>query len=240
MGASLHRCAARTKGSARWQAVVLLVLLLVRVGGEISGEQEEMRILHPSPDVVVSAVSPLEMRCSFAGLRGAKDFAVTIDLDEFDGGEFPIAADGEYTFTLPPLAEGRHQLFMALLRTGEVRVSQHVSFTSSPVPPPPSPPPPVWEKEMPTLAITGPAQCQRLPASDVTTISTSADFGSLLPQSEDSKLTLEINGGHQQPMATGHQQLNIAQMPQGLHVLTLRADWTSESGEHKFLRTKPL
>ena len=98
MGASLHRCAARTKGSARWQAVVLLVLLLVRAGGEISGEQEEMRILHPAPDVVVSAVSPLEMRCSFAGLRGAEDFSVTIDLDEFDGGEFPIAADGEYSF----------------------------------------------------------------------------------------------------------------------------------------------
>jgi len=107
-------------------AVLLLILLLVRGSGEISGEQEEMRILHPAPDVVVSAVSPLEMRCSFAGLRGAKDFAVTIDLDEFDGGEFPIAADGEYTFTLPPLAEGRHQLFMALLRTGEVRVSQRV------------------------------------------------------------------------------------------------------------------
>ena len=237
MGASLHRCAARTKGSARWQAVVLLVLLLVRVGGEISGEQEEMRILHPSPDVVVSAVSPLEMRCSFAGLRGAEDFSVTIDLDEFDGGEFPIAADGEYSFTLPPLAEGRHELFMALLHAGEVRVRQHVSFASSTVPPPP---PPLREEKMPTLAITGPAQCQRLPASDVTTISTSADFGSLLPQSEDSKLTLEINGGHQQPMATGHQQLNIAQMPQGLHVLTLRADWTSASGERKFLRTKPL
>ena len=208
--------------------LITVVLLLVRAGGEIRGQQEEMRILHPAPDAVVSAVSPLEMRCSFAGLRGAEDFSVTIDLDEFDGGEFPIAADGEYSFTLPPLAEGRHELVMALLRAGEVRVRQHVSFAS------------LREEKMPTLAITGPAQCQRLPVSDVTTISTSADFGSLLTQSENSKLTLEINGGHQQPMAAGHQQLNIAQMPQGLHVLTLRADWTSASGEHKFLRTKPL
>ena len=41
-------------------------------------------------------------------------------------------------------------------------------------------------------------------------------------------------------MAAGQQQLSIAQMPRGLHVLTLRADWTSASGEHKFVRTAPL
>ena len=110
-----------------WVPAVLLAVLLVRAGGEHSGEEQLLRIVHPAMDAVVSSASPLEMRCSFAGLQGA-EHAVAIELDEFDGGEFPIAADGEYSFTLPPLAEGRHELGMILRRAGEVRTRQHVSF----------------------------------------------------------------------------------------------------------------
>ena len=218
----------------RASGVFLLVLLSQICGGQDGGLK--VQIVYPGQNAIVVGLGGLEMRCRFDGLLGA-EHAVAIDVDEVDGGEFPIAADGEYSFTLPPLADGVHEVGVILLQTNMVRTRQSVIFeSSSSAPPSPSPTP--KEEVAPTHAITGPSQCQALPAGDVTILSTISDFGGVA-SAETAKLTLEINA-HHQPMSIGPQSLNVAQMPKGLHVLFLRAEWTSDSGEQQTSRSGPV
>ena len=228
--------------SVGWLMRFTLALLLQTGCGEV------VEIMYPTQEDIVSATTALKMRCRFVGLQGS-EYTAAVDINEEDGGEYPIAADGEYTFTLSPLTQGEHRLAVILLHGPHymVRTRHQVTFQSSsnpqpqqipppsPPPPPPAPPAPVPE-QVPTMSITGPSQCQKMPQDDVTTILTTSEFGSSL---QNATLTLEINGYHQ-PMAFGKQSVGIAQMPKGLHLLVLRADWTSAGGESKSLRSAPL
>lgn len=150
--------------------------LLLSAWLHLSGGQQgavQVRILYPAPQDVVSGTSAIEMRCLFRGLQG-KGHSVAIDVDEEDGGEFPIEADGEYTFMVPPLRDGLHELAVILMREGMIRSREGVTFqslSSGQHLPPPAPPPSQAqeppqqtlaqaEDTVPTLTVTAPAQCE--------------------------------------------------------------------------------
>ena len=232
---------------------LLVLAALLRPGGSQDGSYG-VEIVSPAHGSVVSASAAVELRCAFAGLGLGAQHAAAIVVDEEDGGEFPIPEDGEYTFTVPALSEGEHQLTAILLQAGVARARRTVSlhFSSSMPAPAPSNPPaapaapplPPAPAEGPTaldmapeLAIAAPAPCQRLEASDITTILTRTAFPGPTPSS--ARLTLEINA-HEQAIAFGEQGINIAQMPAGLHLLRLRADWLSPSGAPAVLRSGPV
>lgn len=154
-------------------------LLYLSARLQVSGGQQDdgvrVHILYPAPQDIVPTTAAIELRCRFWGLQGLA-YSAAIAVNEQDGGEFPIDADGEYTFTVPPLADGVHEVAVILMREGVISSRQTVTFQSSstqqsppPAPPPPPPPPPQplaqAEDAVPTLAITVPAQCQVLAMS---------------------------------------------------------------------------
>jgi hypothetical protein len=231
--------------------LLLLAMLFHTGGGQDGEEQEDVQILYPTQDSTVSATAAVEMRCIFAGLRKDAAHAVVIDVDEQEGGEFPIPGDGEYTFTLPPLEQGSHRLKVLLLRGNLLRTSRSISIISSastpspqpPSPPPPPPPPPQMsspqrEDEPPSLAIAAPAQCQRLESAGVVSISTRANTPARL--AEHTTLSLEINR-HANPVSFGEHSVAVSQLPDGLHLLSLHAAWTSSTdGQPHSARSEPV
>jgi hypothetical protein len=206
--------------------------------------------MYTTQEDIVSATTALKMRCRFVGLQGS-EYTAAIDINEEDGGEYPITADGEYTVTLSPLTQGEHRLAVILLHGPHymVRTRHQVTFQSSSnpqpqqisppsPPPPPQPPPAPVPEQVPTMSITGPSQCQKLPQDDVTTILTTSEFGS---RPEPSECHADARNKRLPPaLAFGEQSVGFAQMPKGLHLLVLRADWTSAGGESKSLRSAPL
>ena len=178
----------RRSWAAHGGGALLGWLLVLSARLQVSGGQQDdgvqVHILYPAPQDVVPTTAAIELRCRFRGLHSLA-YSAAIAVDEQDGGEFPIDADGEYTFTVPPLADGVHDVAVILMREGVISSRQTVSFQSSstqqspppaPPPPPPSPPPPQTERPppqplaqaedaVPTLAITVPAQCQVLAMS---------------------------------------------------------------------------